>query len=144
MARGRASFVADTTTMLAMAGLAGAFVLWHQSKKKGSPVIQGRPRFGEPPLRYTQHFDRRAIVPGDRVRFKYMENFKIRQHTGTVIETNGRQLTVRAKAGSRAPEIDYSVDIEQLSHKELPKIGHVYGPQSTAPGLIGCDCGTEF
>lgn len=61
------SLLEDNLTMLAMAGIAGAFVLWHQSQKKKTATIDG-----------------------------------------------------------------------------VPSVGHVYGPQSIAPGLIGCDCGTEF
>jgi hypothetical protein len=62
------SLLEDNMTMLAMAGIAGAFVLWHQAQKKKGASIDGA----------------------------------------------------------------------------VPSIGHVYGPQSVAPGLIGCDCGTEF
>ena len=145
------SLLEDNLTMLAMAGIAGAFVLWHQSQKKktatidGEPTIGTRGRFGEPPLRYTQRFDRSAITAGDRVRFKYMEHFKVRQHTGTVVETGSGMATVRAKGGNQQPDIDYRIDIQQISHKELPpKVGHLYDPALTAPGLVGCDCGTEF
>lgn len=144
------SLLEDNLTMIAMAGIAGAFVLWHQSQKKksatidGLPRVSGRGRFGSSPPRYTQIFDRAAVAVGDRVRFRYMEHFKTRQHTGTVIETGSGMATVRAKAGNQQPEIDYRIDIQQISHKELPpKIGHVFDP-ATAPGVVGCDCGTLF
>jgi hypothetical protein len=74
------SFIEDNLTMLAMAGIAGAFVLYTQRKKKASGAsINGAPAIG---------FD----------------------------------------ASDSFPSV----------------VGHVHPPALTAPGVIGCDCGTEF